>query len=266
MPDIVKAFILGIVEGLTEFLPVSSTGHLIIVSELIDFTGREAATFNVFIQLGAILAVLWYFRDRFRGLLTFRDAPGFTGRRGLLFLFLTTLPALVAGYLAHGFIKEYLFSSKTVAMGLAFGAVWILLTEKFYRQEDPKDIDQLTWITALGIGIFQCLAMWPGMSRSACTILGGMFLGLRRRAATEYSFFAAVPMMMAATMYDLYSEWSHLRPESLAIFAVGFVAAFVSALAAVAFFIRFVSRHTFTPFAWYRLVVAALLFWWVYGA
>jgi len=266
MPEILKVLILGVVEGLTEFLPVSSTGHLIIVSELLDYTGREADTFNVFIQLGAILAVLWYFRGRFRGLLTWKDTPGFSGRRGLFLLALTTLPALAAGYLAHGLIKEYLFSTKTVAIGLALGAVWILLTEKYYRQEDPKDLEQLTWVTALGIGVFQCLAMWPGMSRSACTILGGMFLGLRRRAATEYSFFAAIPIMMAACSYDLYKEWADLRPEALPLFAVGFIAAFVSALAAVNFFIRFVSRHTFAPFAWYRLAVAALLFGWIYWA
>jgi undecaprenyl-diphosphatase len=263
MPEILKVILLGIVEGLTEFLPVSSTGHLIIVADLLDYTGTEADTFNVFIQLGAILAVVWFFRHRFVTLMPWQNTAGFSGRRGLLFLFLTTLPALVAGYLAHDLIKAYLFSPKTVAIGLALGAVWILLTEKFYSHGDPQDLDQLTWITALGIGIFQCLAMWPGMSRSACTILGAMFLGLRRRAAAEYSFFAAVPLMAAATVYDVYSGWEALRPEALGLFAVGFIAAFVSALAAVKFFIGFVSRHTFVPFGWYRLAVAAVLGIWL---
>lgn len=266
MPDILNVIILGIVEGFTEFLPVSSTGHLIITADLLNYTGTEADTFNVFIQFGAILAVIWHFRARFAGLLTWRDTPGFSGRRGLAFLFLTTLPALVAGFLAHDVIKEHLFSTGTVAIGLAVGAVWILLTETFYRQTDPKEIDQMDWIIALGIGMFQCLAMWPGMSRSACTILGAMFLGLRRRDAAEYSFFAAIPMMMAACSYDLYSGWQSLRPEAVTLFAVGFIAAFFSALLAVRFFIGFVSRHTFTPFAWYRLVLAAVLFFVIYRA
>jgi undecaprenyl-diphosphatase len=150
-----------------------------------------------------------------------------------------------------------------VAVGLALGAVWILLTEHFYRQSDPKDIDQIDWIMALGIGVFQCLAMWPGMSRSACTILGAMFLGLRRRDAAEYSFFAAIPMMAAACSYDLYTGWDNLRPEAITLFAVGFITAFFSALLAIRFFIGFVSRHTFIPFAWYRLALAAAIFIWV---
>ncbi len=259
MSELLNAAILGIVEGLTEFLPVSSTGHLIIVSELLDYTGAESDTFNVFIQLGAILAVLFYFRERFFGLLKPSQAPGFNGYRGIGLLMLTTLPALVIGYLAHGAIKEYLFSTSTVAIGLALGAVWILLTERFHRHGDPRDLEQLTWKVALGIGFFQCIAMWPGMSRSASTILGAMYLGLNRRAAAEYSFFAAVPIMFAAVGYDLLQAWGTLRPEALGIFAVGFVTSFVSALAAVKFFIGFVSRHTFTPFAWYRIAVAVAL-------
>ena len=266
MPDILKAIILGIVEGLTEFLPVSSTGHLIIVNELLDYTGEEAASFDVFIQLGAILAVLIYFRKRFIGLLSPATAPGFNGPRGLVFLALTTLPALIIGWFAHGMIKEHLFSVSSVATGLALGAVWILLTEKFYRQDDPRDLEAMTWIMALGIGVFQCLAMWPGMSRSACTILGAMLLGLRRKAAAEYSFFAAVPIMLAACTYDLYSTWHVMDRDVLVFFAVGFVAAFFSALAAVRFFVGFVSRHTFIPLAWYRLALAAVLVLWVtYG-
>lgn len=265
MPEIIKAIILGIVEGVTEFLPVSSTGHLIIANQLLGYTGEEAATFDVFIQLGAILAVIFYFRRRFIDLISFKDEPGFAGRNGLAYLALTTIPALLLGFFAHGIIKEHLFSVKAVAVGLSLGAVWILLTEKFYRQDDPKELDQLTWITALGIGIFQCLAMWPGMSRSACTIMGAMLLGLRRRAAAEYSFFAAVPIMLAACSYDLYQSRDVLNPDMIMFFATGFIAAFFSALVAVKFFIGFVSRHTFIPFAWYRLLVAAVLAWWITG-
>lgn len=262
LPELITAALLGIVEGLTEFLPVSSTGHLIIAGELLHYTGDEANTFHVFIQLGAILAVLVYFRERFIKLINPREHSGFSGYRGLSLLLLTTLPALVFGKLFHGAIKEHLFSVNTVAIGLAVGAVWILLTEYLHRHADPKDLDQITWIMALGIGFFQCLAMWPGMSRSASTILGALYLGLNRRAATEYSFFAAVPLMFAAVGYDLCTSWESIRIEALPFFATGFITAFVSALAAVKFFVRFVSRHTFSPFAWYRLAVAAVLFWW----
>jgi undecaprenyl-diphosphatase len=263
MSDMLKAIVLGIVEGLTEFLPVSSTGHLIIANKLLGYTGEEAATFDVFIQLGAILAVVFYFRTRFIDLVSFKKESGFTGRNGIGFLLLTTLPALIVGYFAHDVIKNHLFSVQAVAIGLAAGAIWILLTEKFYRHDDPKDLDQLTWITALGIGVFQCFAMWPGMSRSACTILGAMFLGLRRKAATEYSFFAAVPIMLAACLFDIVKSRELLHQDMLPFFAVGFIAAFFSALAAVKFFIGYVSRHSFFPFAWYRLLVAAALAWWI---
>jgi len=263
MPELFKALILGIVEGVTEFLPISSTGHLIIANELLDYTGNEAGTFNIFIQLGAILAVIVFYRARFKGLLTLEDKPGFAGRRGLFYLFLTTLPALIIGLLAHDIIKEHLFSTKAVAVGLALGAVWILLTETFYRQDDPTGLDRLTWITALGIGVFQCLAMWPGMSRSACTILGAMLLGLRRRDAAEYSFFAAVPIMLAATSYDMYSNWDNLHTDAIAFFAVGFIAAFFSAILAVKLFVNFIAHHTFVVFAWYRLLLAGVIAWWV---
>jgi len=263
MPDLVKALLLGLVEGLTEFLPVSSTGHLIIVSELLDYTGAEADTFNVFIQLGAILAVLVYFRTRFFKLLDFRARDGFSGPRGIGLLLLTTLPSLVFGALGHGYIKEHFFNVTTVAIGLALGAVWILVTEIWWRPSRARELDELTWQIALGIGFFQCLAMWPGMSRSASTILGALYLGMHRRAATEYSFFAAVPMMMAAVSYDLYKSWGDLDLTRWWFFAAGFITAFGSALAATRFFISFVSRYTFIPFAWYRLVIAAILFWWL---
>lgn len=263
MPDLLKALILGVVEGLTEFLPVSSTGHLIITNELLGYTGEDAGTFSIFIQLGAILAVIFFYRSRFKDLLTIEDKPGFAGRRGLFYLFLTTLPALIIGLLAHGVIKEHLFSTKAVAVGLAAGAAWILLTETFYRHNDPKGLDHLTWVTALGIGVFQCLAMWPGMSRSACTILGAMLLGIKRRDAAEYSFFAAVPMMLAATSYDMYANWESLHMAAIPFFATGFIAAFFSALAAVKLFINFIAHHTFVVFAWYRLLLAAFIAWWV---
>jgi len=264
MTDIIKAALLGIVEGLTEFLPVSSTGHLIIVSELLNYQGSEADTFNIFIQIGAILAVLVFFRERFILLLDPSPAgTGFRGIRGLGMLALTTLPALIFGKLFHDAIKTHLFSVSTVAIGLAVGAVWILLTERFHRHQSPKELDQITWGIALAVGLFQCLAMWPGMSRSACTILGALYLGMSRRAAAEFSFFAAVPLLFAAATYDLYSSWDLISVNALPVFATGLVAAFFSALVAVRFFVGFISRHTFSPFAWYRLGLAAVLIWWV---
>jgi undecaprenyl-diphosphatase len=259
------AGILGVVEGLTEFLPVSSTGHLILAGHVLGFEGLEAATFDVFVQLGAILAVVVAYRRKFQDLLTFGTRPGFSGRRGVLMLACTTLPALALGYLAHGAIKDYLFNPKMVAVGLAAGGIWVLLSEHFYAHDEPQPLDRLTWRMALGIGLFQCLAMWPGVSRSASTILGAMVMGLDRRSATEYSFFAAVPVMFAACAYDIVASWPVLRPEAMPYFTTGFLVAFVSAWLAVQLFIRFVSGHTLKVFGWYRLALAAVVFLWLRG-
>jgi undecaprenyl-diphosphatase len=259
------AGILGVVEGVTEFLPVSSTGHLILAGHLLGFHGQEAATFDVFIQLGAILAVVANYRHKFRDLASMGGGGGFSGRRGVLLLGCTTLPALALGYLAHGAIKDHLFNPATVAIGLAAGGLWVLLAEHFYAHEEPRTVDRLTWTMALGIGLFQCLAMWPGVSRSASTILGAMVMGLDRRSATEYSFFAAVPVMFAACTYDIVASWPVLRPEAIPYFTTGFVVAFGSAWLAVRLFIRFVSRHTLKPFGWYRLALALVVFLWLRG-
>ena len=256
------AVILGILEGLTEFLPISSTGHLILAGEWLGFSDNPlSGTFEVVIQLGAIMAVVVMFRGRFVELASFRKVPGFHGRRGVGLLFLTTLPALVFGLLAHDLIKEHLLAPSMVGVGLAIGAIWILVTEHSYRQTDPQPLDALNWKTALGIGLFQCLAMWPGMSRSASTILGGMLLGLDRKSATEYSFFAAVPVMVAATAYDLYKGWGALNQESVILLVIGLVTAFFSAWFAVKALIVFVGKHSLSAFAWYRLALAALVFW-----
>ena len=255
------AVLMGLVEGLTEFLPVSSTGHLILAGELLNFEGELAKTFEVFIQLGAILAVLLVYRRTFTGLLQKSDGPGFRGPQGIFLLALTTLPGLLAGFFAHGFIKEHLFNSFTVALGLAIGAIWILISERFLRPAAPRELEGLTWKTALGIGLFQCLALWPGMSRSSSTILGGLWLGLSRKSATEYSFFAAVPLLAAACVYDLWKNMDLLTAETLPLFGIGFVVASFSAWLAIRFLIRFVAHHTLAVFGWYRLVVAALVLW-----
>jgi undecaprenyl-diphosphatase len=259
MTSYLNAIILGIVEGLTEFLPVSSTGHLIIAGHLLDFTGPKAETFSIVIQLGAILAVVVLYFDRFTGLLRRDPARAFSGLRGLWLLFLTSLPASVAGLLLHGAIKEHLFGPQTVAWALAAGALAIFAVEARPRRGRVASLDQMTPALALGIGMFQCLALWPGFSRSAATIMGGMLLGARRDVAAEYSFIAAVPIMVAATGYDLLKNHGLFTLADLPFMAVGFVVSFLSAWAAVRLFIGLVGRMTLRPFAAYRLVLAALV-------
>ncbi len=265
MWDAQVAVILGIVEGLTEFIPVSSTGHLIVAAELLNFTGPKAFCFEVFIQLGAILAVVVLYRRRFLALIPRREVSadrgdGFSGVRGLVLLGLTTLPALVAGFLAHGYIKTYLFSATTVAFALAAGGVGILLAERFKPIPHVTDVNGLGYAQAFLIGCFQCLALWPGVSRSASTIIGGLFNGLDRRTSAEYSFLAAVPVMIAATVYDVFKARHFLDFDDVAMFATGFVVSFVSAAIAVKTFIALVQRWSLAPFAWYRIAVAPLIF------
>lgn len=259
MSELFHAFTLGIVEGLTEFIPVSSTGHLIIVGHLLGFEGEKAATFDVFIQLGAILSVLFLYREKFLSILTFKRSEGFGGLNGLMLLSLTTIPALIIGALAHGFIKRYLFGAATVAIGLGIGGIAILFTELLLPKEKKSGLDSLNWRDAIVIGLFQCLAMWPGISRSAATILGAMYIGINRRTAAEYSFLAAVPVMFAATTYDLYKSLPFLHASDISLFAVGFIVSFISALIAVKSFIRLVGNHTLISFGWYRIAVAAAI-------
>lgn len=261
MTDSLKAVVLGLVEGLTEFVPVSSTGHLILVGDALAFHGRAAETFEVFIQSGAMLAVLLVYARRWRELASFRAGAGFHGRRGVGLLILTTLPGLIVGGLAHGVIKEHLFRPATVLVGLAVGGIWILVAERWWARKDHTELDRLSWKQAVGIGLFQCLALWPGMSRSSSTILGGMMLGLKRRAAVEFSFFAAVPLLLAATAYDLYKNAEILTWNDLPTFAIGFTVSFFSAWAAIRFLLRFVARRTLCVFGWYRIALTAILAW-----
>jgi len=263
---ILVAALLGVVEGLTEFVPVSSTGHLILAADLLSFesmVGKERAnTFEIFIQLGAILAVITAYPRRFSGLLQLGDNSGFTGCRGLGLLLVTSLPGGLVGLLAGGTIKRELFQPLTVAAGLAIGAVWILIVERRPRRVQRSGLDALRWQDALAIGLFQCLALWPGMSRSSSTILGGMMVGVDRRTAAEYSFFAAVPLLMAASLYELYKSRSYLSAADAPWFATGFVVSYLFAWLSVRFFIRFLSHHTLAVFGWYRLAVAAAALVW----
>ncbi len=259
LTEIITAIVLGIVEGLTEFLPVSSTGHLIVVGSLLNFEGARASTFEVFIQLGAILAVVILFWDRFIHLLDFKRKEGFAGLRGIGLLVVTSVPALTIAALGYDFIKEQLFSPLTVAIGLGIGGIAIIIVEKVLKGSTHTGLDSITWTDALVIGLFQILALWPGVSRSAATILSGMGRGLDRRTSAEYSFFAAVPALAAAALYDLYKNIGALQSSDILIFGLGFVVAFVSAWLAVKFFLKLVSTNNLIPFGWYRILVAVVI-------
>lgn len=254
------AVILGIVEGLTEFLPISSTGHLILAGHLLGHTGPKAETFDIVIQLGAILAVVVLYWDRFLGLLKTDPSRRFSGPRGILLLILTSIPASVVGLLAHGYIKEHLFTPFTVACALAVGAIMIFIVEGLNKKQTVTSLDDVTPMLALGIGCFQCLALWPGFSRSAATIMGGMLLGARRTVAAEYSFIAAVPIMFAATGYDFLKNYHLFQPDDLIFLAIGFVVSFFSAWLAIKGFIYLLGKLTLRPFAVYRLALVPLIF------
>jgi undecaprenyl-diphosphatase len=263
MTESLAATILGLVEGVTEFLPVSSTGHLILVGHLIGFTGEMADSFDVIIQLGAILAVVVLYWKRFWWLVSPKPLHAFSGIRGLWLLFLTSLPAGLVGLALRKTIKAHLFGPTTVALALAVGALMIFWVERRRTRDRYYSLDEMTPALALGIGCFQCLSLWPGFSRSAATIMGGMLLGAKRSLAAEYSFISAVPLMFAATLYDFYKSRDLFSADDMGILAIGFVVSFLSALLAVKAFIVLVQRVSLRPFAWYRLALAAavFLFW-----
>ncbi len=255
------AVILSIVEGLTEFLPVSSSGHLILVGDLLGYVGDKAATFEVVIQLGAIMAVVVLYWKRFWGLLRPQPYVRFAGLRGILLLMLTSFPACVVGLLAHSTIKKHLFTPATVLVALAVGAVCMIAVERRKMRPVYITLDDVTPKMALGVGLFQCLALWPGFSRSAATIMGGMLLGAKRGLAAEYSFVAAVPIMVAATGYDLLKNWNLFTSADIPFFAIGMIGSFLSALAAVKIFVSLVGRMTLAPFAVYRLLLAPVVYY-----
>jgi undecaprenyl-diphosphatase len=256
-----KAAVLGIVEGVTEFLPVSSTGHLILAGAWLGFTGETAKTFEIFIQLGAILAIVWLYRRRI-GQLVGSLGTDPSSRRFALSLLVAFLPAALVGVALHDFIKRHLFTPVVVASAFVVGGVVILLIERWRPPARIHYAEDTAPSTALGIGLAQVLSLIPGTSRSGATIMGAYCLGLARKAAAEFSFFLAIPVMVAATGFELVKSRYLLHAADVGVFAVGFLTAFASALVVVRAFVAYIGRHTFRPFAWYRIAFGVLLLLW----
>lgn len=254
-----NAVILGFVEGITEFIPVSSTGHLILVADLLGVSGEKAKVFEVCIQFGAILAVGILYFKKLLGLLNPKLKGDFQGFYGLLRVVIGCLPALVLGAAFSSKIKALLFSPLPVGFALIIGAVLIIIFEKKSSTYKVGSLDQLTVKQSLLVGLFQSLSLWPGMSRSATSIIGGLAVGLNRKAAAEFSFLMAVPLIGAATLHDVYENWSMFALDDLVVFGLGSVVAFLSAYAAVKGFIALLSRVSLLPFAYYRLVVGVVV-------
>jgi undecaprenyl-diphosphatase len=260
---LLKALILGVVEGLTEFLPVSSTGHLIIAAQLLDFNDEKGKVFEIAIQTGAMLAIVWEYRARFTHALTGLGSDP-AARRFVLNLIVAFMPAAVLGLAFGKLIKAHLFHAVPVALAFIVGGVIILWVERRPRRAVVQSVDDMTWKDALKVGIAQAFALIPGTSRSGATIIGGMLFGLSRKAATEFSFFLAVPTLIAAGLYDLLKHRSLLSVADVPVFGVGLIAAFVSAFVCVRWLIRYIASHDFTVFAWYRIIFGAIVLFTAY--
>ncbi len=255
---LLKALILGVVEGLTEFLPISSTGHLILAADLLGVNDEKGKVFDVFIQTGAMLAIIWEYRAKFwgvlRGLVNDRASQRF-----VVNLIVAFMPAAVLGLLAGKYIKAYLFKPVPVALAFIVGAFVILWAERRSHRVHVQSVDEMSWLDALKVGCAQCFALIPGTSRSGATIIGGMLFGLSRKAATEFSFFLAVPTLIAAGAYDMFKNRALLSFSDVPVFSVGLVAAFVSAFVCVRWLLRYIASHDFTIFAWYRIVFGVIV-------
>ena len=262
MIELLKATVLGVVEGLTEFIPVSSTGHLIVASRIIGFGDP---TFEIFIQLGAIVALTWEYRAMLTRLATDAVEPG-PSRRFLLNVLIAFLPVALVGLLAHHWIEEHLFGVGTVATSLIVGGVLILIIDGPGRRGTVFRVTDVTLPQAFTIGLGQVLSLIPGVSRAGATILTGLLVGLERRAATEFSFFLALPTLYAACLFTLWKSRHMLDTNGALALAVGFLAAFVSALVVIRALLRFVQTHDLRPFGWYRIAAgAAVLLWLALG-
>ncbi|WNS73581.1 undecaprenyl-diphosphate phosphatase [Bacillus sp. DTU_2020_1000418_1_SI_GHA_SEK_038] len=267
---ILKAIILGLVEGLTEFAPVSSTGHMIIVDDMWlhskDFLSKSTAnTFKVVIQLGSILAVVIIFKDRFIDMLGLgkqkRDAAIPESRLKLTQVIVGLIPAGILGVLFEDYIDEYLFSIETVLIGLVIGAIFMIFADIFGGKRPKVDtVDQITYKQAFSIGLIQCFSLWPGFSRSGSTISGGVLLGLSHRAAADFTFIMAVPIMAGASFISLLKNWQYFTIDALPFFIAGFISAFVFALLSIRFFLKLINKIKLVPFAIYRIVLALVIY------
>jgi len=263
---LLQGVLLGIVEGITEFIPVSSTGHLILAGNLLGFEGEKAKAFEIFIQLGAILSVVWLYREKIisviKGLSSSKEARSFAFN-----IIAAFLPAAFLGLLMHKVIKAYLFNPITVAGALIAGGIAILLIERMDHRSSVKNVDSITLRQAIGTGFAQCLALFPGVSRSGATIMGGLLIGFERRVAVEFSFFLAIPTMFAATGYDLLKSAGALSFSDAPVFIVGFVTAFFSSLIIIKAFLGYVAKHDFSGFSYYRIIFGLLVlaFYWHKG-
>ena len=252
VPLLIKALILGVVEGLTEFLPVSSTGHLILASDLLDFNDEKGKVFEIVIQTGAMLAIVWEYRAKFAGVIAglARDRDA---RRFVMNLVIAFMPAAVLGLAFGSHIKAALFKPVPVAIAFIVGGFVILWAERREHRIAVESVDDMRWTDALKVGCAQAFALIPGTSRSGATIIGGLLFGLSRRAATEFSFFLAVPTLIAAGAYDFYKNRALFDAGDIGVFTVGTVASFISAFLCVRWLLRYIASHDFTVFAWYRI-------------
>lgn len=255
---IIKTIIMGIVEGLTEFLPVSSTGHLIITGALLQFPKDIANSFEIVIQLGAILALVVYFARDLISLIG-RAASDQTARRLLIGVLIAVVPAAVLGLALNKLINTYLFNPLTVAFALIVGGILMLIVESTARQVTTTKLESVSLGQALAIGAAQSLSLWPGFSRSASTLMGGLLAGLDRPTALRFSFYLSIPTMLAATVYAFIKDSGGIQKSELLLYGIGMVVAFIVALFVVRFFLGYVARHDLKPFAWYRIVLGVVL-------
>lgn len=266
MDQYLIAVIVGIVEGLTEFLPVSSTGHMIIVGHVLGFDGPVADVFDVFVQLGAILSVIFIYKERFARFFT---KDGWNMHKGLSVWHIAAgiVPVMAVAYFLYPFIKKYLFSPFTVAIGLALGGLLLIVAERLTKGKEAElvdDVDKITMKQAIWVGIYQFLSLWPGFSRSGSTIAGGLLVGLSRQAAANYTFLIAVPLMFVACLYDLLKNLQNLSTNDLTVLGIGFVVSFIVAYWSVLWFLKFLHKYDLTSFAWYRIILAGITYWYFY--
>lgn len=266
-PSYLTAVILGIVQGITEFLPISSTGHLILVGELLSFEGPLAKTFDIVIQFGSILGVLALYHQRFFALLQFDakrgvdwlTADGMQGLSGMVKLVVGCFPALLMGALLHGFVKTHLYGALPVASALCVGGIVMILVERKPPPSGVSSLDLISLRQALWVGCFQCLALWPGVSRSGATIVGGLLCGLERKVAAEFSFLLAVPILAAATAYDFLKSRSLFSADSLTVVGVGLLVSAITSVIAIRALLKVFKWSTLAPFGWYRVALSLVV-------